>query len=189
MHGAILARTADALTLARALLAAALAGAVAAERVGIAAWLFVAAWCSDAADGRLARAGRQPTRLGRHDLVIDTAVGVGLLVGMALSGYVPVLAAAGLIVLLGGGFLALGNAALSMALQAVAYASFIVVLWRAAPTLRLVPVSAVLALFVLEFRRLIAVTIPTFLADLAALGRRRHTNGFIRPRHGAGRQE
>jgi phosphatidylglycerophosphate synthase len=172
-RGVLLARAADALTLARAMLAVALAGAVAAHRMDVAAWLLAAAWCSDAGDGRLARAAEKPTRLGGFDLPIDTAVGAGLLVGMALSGHVPVLVAAGLIIVLGGGFLALGNAALSMALQAVAYASFLVALWSAAPVARWVPLSVIAVLFVVELRRLLTVVIPAFLTDLAALARPR----------------
>jgi cardiolipin synthase (CMP-forming) len=119
---ATLGRLADLLTLARLAAAPALAVALAADRLTIAAALLAGAWLTDALDGQAARASGRPTLLGRHDLVVDTAVGAGAVMGLTIAGEIPALLTVTLLVVLGGGFLLLRNPALSMALQAVDYA-------------------------------------------------------------------
>ena len=98
---AALARTADVLTLARLAIAPVLVAALAAEQRGTAAALLAAAWLTDALDGRAARASDVPTRLGGADLLVDTAVGAGALLGLALAGEFPGWLAATLLVTLG----------------------------------------------------------------------------------------
>jgi phosphatidylglycerophosphate synthase len=131
-------------------------------------------WITDASDGRLARASTCATRLGHLDLAIDTSVGACLLLGMATSGHVSWVLAAGLLVVLGGGFLVSKNAALAMMLQAVAYAWFLVTLWQTQPLLRWLPLAVVAGLLIVEYRQLTTVVVPTFLSELASLVRGHH---------------
>jgi phosphatidylglycerophosphate synthase len=168
------AHAADGLTVTRALLAAALAGVLVFDHVAVASWMLATAWITDALDGRLARASTCATRLGRLDLAVDTSVGAGLLMGMATSGHVSWVLAAGLVVVFGGGFLVSKNAALAMVLQAVAYAWFLVTLWQAHPLLRWLPLAVIAGLLIVEYRRLTAVVVPTFLSELASLVRGHH---------------
>jgi phosphatidylglycerophosphate synthase len=166
---------ADGLTLIRALLAALLIGTVATGRLVLAACMLAAAWITDALDGRLARASSRATHLGGLDLAVDTAVGACLLTGMTLYGTVSEGLAVVLLVVLGGGFLASKNAALSMALQAVAYAWFLLTLWDEGLRIRWLPLGVVTALFLIELRRLTTVVVPTFLSDLVSLVRAHHS--------------
>ena len=126
---AALGRAADLLTLARLAVAPTLMATLAAGRLAAAAALLAGAWLTDALDGPAARAAELQTRLGRFDLVVDTAVGAGALAGLALAGDVPATLAGTLLAVLGTGFLVLRNPALSMALQAVGYAWFLWTLW------------------------------------------------------------
>ena len=173
-----LAHAADSLTLARLGFALLLVGAVATDRLALAAWLLAAAWVSDALDGRVARASMRATRLGHLDLAVDTAVGAGVLIGMGFGGHLPVVLAIGAVVALGGGFLVLRNAALAFALQAMAYAWFMIVLWLEHPSAWWVPPATVAVLLVVGYRRLITVLVPAFLGGMAALVRRRRGRGL-----------
>lgn len=173
-----LAHAADSLTLARLGFALLLVGAVATDRLALAAWLLAAAWVSDALDGRVARASMRATRLGHLDLAVDTAVGAGVLIGMGFGGHLPVVLAIGAVVALGGGFLVLRNAALAFALQAMAYAWFMIVLWLKHPSAWWVPPATVAVLLVVGYRRLITMLVPAFLGGMAALVRRRRGRGL-----------
>jgi phosphatidylglycerophosphate synthase len=86
---ATLGRLADLLTLGRLAAAPALAVAVAAHRLAIAAALLAGGWLTDALDGQAARASGRPTVLGRFDLVVDTAVGAGAVIGLTIGGEIP----------------------------------------------------------------------------------------------------
>jgi phosphatidylglycerophosphate synthase len=177
----VIAHTADTLTLARLGFALMLVGAVATHRFALATWLLVGAWVSDALDGRLARATTRATRLGELDLTVDTAVGAGLLTGLGFAGHLPVPLALSVVVVLGGGFLVLRNAALALALQAVAYSWFIVVLWAEQAGTRWVPPAAAAALLIVGYRRLVTVVVPAFVTGTAALARLRRGGGFELP--------
>jgi phosphatidylglycerophosphate synthase len=98
---AALSRAADVLTLARLAIAPVLAAALAAEQLGTAAALLAVAWLTDAFDGQAARASALPTRLGGADLVVDTTVGAGALLGLALADEVPAWLAVTLLAVLG----------------------------------------------------------------------------------------
>ncbi|HSJ46088.1 MAG TPA: hypothetical protein VK923_15550 [Euzebyales bacterium] len=163
---------ADALTFGRAVVAIVMPGVLAAGNLDAAAMLVASAWCSDALDGRLARASTHETRLHGVDLVVDTAVGVGVLLGLALAGYAPVLPVVLAVAALGGAFLVTGADALGMGLQAVAYAWFMATLWAAGAASRWLLPCVVVALLVLEFERFTTVVAPGFISGVAALGRR-----------------
>jgi hypothetical protein len=170
---AALGRAADLLTLLRLVAAPALAAALAAGRLAIAATLLAGAWLTDALDGQAARASGTPTHLGRFDLVVDTAVGAGALVGLTLAGHIPPLLTSALLVVIGGGFLVLRNPALSMALQAVGYAWFLWTFWDEGEPAVWLPLGTAAGFALIFHRRLLGKEIPAFLNGLATLSRRR----------------
>ena len=169
----MLGRVADLLTLLRLAAAPALATTVAADRLTIAAALLAGAWLTDALDGQAARASGTRTHLGRFDLLVDTAVGSGALVGLTLAGHIPALVASALLVVLGGGFLVLRNPALSMALQAVGYAWLLWTLWDEREPAVWLPLAAVAGVALVLRRRLLQTVVPAFFRGLGTLSRRR----------------
>lgn len=172
--------TADTLTLAR-LGFALLLTAVVGRSLTWAGLLLAAAWISDALDGRVARASSRPTRLGGLDLSVDTAVGSGVLLGMATAGILSFPLAVGLIVLLGGAYLWLRNPAPALALQGVAYGWFLAVVWTRQLTVRWVLLATIAVLFLTGARRLFTVVIPAFSSGTAALiARRRRSDHGLR---------
>jgi phosphatidylglycerophosphate synthase len=183
-----LALLADALTAARAVAGVALAVLVAQGRLAEASLVLAAAWLSDALDGRLARASRRRTRLGPWDMPIDVGVGAGLLVGLGSADAMPAWLAALVLLVLGGGYLALRQPALGMALQAVGYAGF---LWRAfeagVPT-RWAPVAVAVAIWLTEWGKFWRVEVPAFLSGIAEAVRLRRGDSLGLPRGRRGRR-
>jgi phosphatidylglycerophosphate synthase len=151
--------------------------ALAADRLELAAAFLGAAWLTDGLDGVAARASDGPTRLGDYDLVADTAVGAGALVGLAVAGHLPAAVAAALLVVLGTGFLLLRNPALSMGLQATGYAWSLWIFWRDGAAVWL-PLAIAAALGFVHHRRLFGVVIPAFLRGVASLPKLRKRSGF-----------
>lgn len=176
-----LARAADGLTFARAVLGLAI-GILAAEGwlAGAAVTLSLA-WATDWFDGRLARASRAATRLGDWDMAVDVLVGAALLTGLGLSRTVSPWLAAGVVVGLGVGYVVLREAAIGMVLQAVAYGAFLWNLWREGGTIRWVPIAVALAIGVVEARRLVRVVIPEFLRGIGRAVRMRRGASFGLP--------
>ena len=172
---------ADALTLARVLLAPVLAVVLAWGRLAPAAVLLSVAWLTDFADGRVARAGRGRTRLGGLDFPADTLVGAGVLVGLAADGYIPAPVAAAVLIVLGGGFLVLRNEALSMALQAVGYGGFLWRLWTQRSAFLWSPVLTIAAIAVLDRRRFTRIVLPGFLDGVRSALALRRGSGFRLP--------
>lgn len=127
-----------------------------------AAVLLSVAWLTDFLDGRIARRSGVEGRLGRWDMEIDTAVGVGLLIGMVGPQIIPVWAAATAIVVLGGLFVA-GNLAAAMLLQLAGYLPFIGKLWADRPQAWWLPLATVAAIGIVDRRRLVRVNIPNFV--------------------------
>lgn len=162
-------RAADSLTAGRALLALPVALVAWTGDWTAATLLLSAAWWSDFLDGRLARRAPVPTRLGQWDLAADTAVGAGLLTGLVGGGHLPPLTgAAG--ALLGIGFVMLGNAALGMVLQALAYGPVLwMAAWQGSPGF-VVAALTISAIGVWDRARLLEYVLPTFFAGI--LGRR-----------------
>jgi hypothetical protein len=181
---------ADVLTASRAFLALGLAVILAQGRLGWAAVGLSLAWITDVADGRLARAAAEPTRLGDWDFRADVAVGSGVLAGLIIHGYVPRPLAVGLLVLLVGGFVVLRNAALGMSVQAIAYAAFAWRLWVDSVGTRWVPLLVAGTIGIIEWRRLFGEQIPAFLNGWGrALLLRRGVDYRFPPRdRGAGRR-
>lgn len=168
-----LARTADGLTFARALIAVLLLPVLGTRRVVLGALLVGTAWISDFLDGRAARAAGTPTRLAGWDLAADTAVGAALVLGFTLSGWVPPAVGVGILALLGLGFVLTRNEALSMTLQAVGYA---LLLWRTWSDGHRIAfgwlVTVILVIAVVNRRELFERSLPVFFGGLAQVVRR-----------------
>jgi phosphatidylserine synthase len=177
----MLAWTADGLTASRALLGVALAFLVARGRFEPAAVALSVAWVTDFLDGRVARAASGSTRLGEWDMPADTAVGVGVLVGLGAGGYLPAPIVVAVLLVFGGGFVLLRNDALGMALQAVSYGAFLWHAWtKGAPT-RWVPLVTTGAIAILDRRRFTGVVLPQFFAGAGDVLRLRRSSGFRLP--------
>ena len=180
---------ADGLTVLRLVIAIVLIPAAWSLSLGLSAWLLSVAWMTDVLDGRLARGVGEEGRMGRWDLTADTAVGAGLLVGLAGSGEIPAWFAVAVVVILGTLFL-FGNFAASMLLQVAGYASLIALLWSRRPSLWWVPPATAVLIAIIDWRRLVQVNIPGFLRALgnplgkergAAVGDRRNREHRVDP--------
>ena len=163
--GARWAAGADTLTALRFLTAPVLAPLVWSESWSLAALLLAAAWIGDVADGRLARRGGTPTRLGEWDMAADTAVGAGLVVGLVGQGTLPLVMGLPALVVFGALFVA-GNLAAAMLLQLVGYLPFLYLLWSERPALWWLPFATIVFAGLINWRRLFFVAIPAFLRGL-----------------------
>ena len=162
---------ADGLTVLRLVIAIVLVPVTWSLSLGASAWLLSVAWVTDVLDGRLARAVAEEGRMGRWDLTADTAVGAGLLVGLAGSGEIPALFATAVLAILGTLFLK-GSFVASMFLQAAGYSSLIALLWSRRPPLWWMPLVAAVLIGFIDWRRLLQVNIPGFLRPFKQLAGR-----------------
>lgn len=168
-----LARFADALTLARGLAAITLVPLVWSESWTAVAVVLAAAWITDALDGRLSRTAGGGTVLGGWDMKTDTAVGVGLIVGLIGNGTVPWWLGSAVIVVTGGFFLA-GNLAAAMLLQLAGFLPTLFILLDARTALWWLPIATAVLIGFLDWRRLFLVNIPTFIRGVAGRFESRH---------------
>ena len=159
-----IARFADALTGARALLVFPLFFAVTANAIELAAALLAVAWWSDFLDGRLARRTTVPTRLGPWDLLIDTMVGAGLLGGLVAAGTTEAVPWGLIGLILFGGYVWRRNPSASMTFQAVAYGFFIAHVWGEEPAWTGVLVVTIGGIMLLDWHSFVGITLPTFFA-------------------------
>jgi hypothetical protein len=176
-----LARTADVLTAARAVLAVLLAWLVGGEQFGMAALVLGAAWASDALDGRFAHAAGGGTRLGEWDLPADTLVGVGVLVGLAIGGYLPIALVLAAVLLLGGAFAVLRNPFPAMVLQAFAWGAILWRFWADRVVAGWVPVAVAGVIGIAERERFIGVVLPAFFRGAASTVRLRRGRDYRMP--------
>ena len=173
---------ADALTLARLVVAVALIPVLGSRRLMLGAVLLGFAWISDFFDGRAARASAGRTRLGDVDLWADTFVGAGAVLGFTVWGWVPPAVGLGLAALLLAAFAFTRNEVMSMLLQATGYALVIWRTWRDDHPPSLWWLLTIIAVIAVVNRRIFwQRSLPTFLGGLAAVFRRRPSGG------GAGR--
>jgi phosphatidylglycerophosphate synthase len=165
---------ADALTLARLVVAVALIPVLGARRVTLGAVLLGSAWISDFLDGRAARASAGRTWLGDVDLWADTFVGAGAVLGFTLSGWIPPALGLGLVGLLLVAFALTRNEAMSMLLQATGYALAIWRTWRDGHPASLWWLLTIITVIAVLNRRIFwQRSLPTFLGGVAAILRRR----------------
>jgi phosphatidylglycerophosphate synthase len=176
-----LARTADALTAGRAVLAIAALVLLAEGALGAAAVVVAVGWLTDAADGALAKAAGGGTRLGEWDMPVDTAVGAGVLAGLALHGWFPPVLAVILLTVLGIAYLYFRNPAIAQALQAVAWAALFWRLWTERSPWGWVPVAVAAGIGVAERRRFTGVVLPAFFRGVASAVRFRRSPTFRLP--------
>jgi len=153
---------ADGLTMLRFVIAIVLIPANWSLSLGVSVWLVSVAWVTDVLDGRLARAAGEEGRMGRWDLTADTAVGAGLLVGLAGSGEIPAWFAVSVLVILGTLFLR-GSFAASMLLQVAGYLSLIALIWSRRSSFWWMPLATAVLIGLIDWRRLVQVNIPSFL--------------------------
>jgi len=165
---------ADALTLARLVVAIALIPVLGARRLTLGAVLLGSAWISDFLDGRAARASAGRTRLGDVDLWADTFVGAGAVLGFTVWGWVPPAVGLVLVALLLAAFALTRNEAMSMLLQATGYALVIWRTWRDGHPASLCWLLTIIAVIAVVNRRVFwQRSMPTFIGGLAAMFRRR----------------
>lgn len=162
---------ADLLTGLRALLALLLVAVLGAQRLDLAAAVLSAAWITDFFDGKSARRADHPTHLGKWDIYVDTLVGAAVLVGLAYGGYVSWLTSLSLVVVLGGGWILIGNDALSSALQAIGYAWLMWLLYRQGVSDWWLPPLTAVSAAVLNWRKVVTYSVPGFLQGVADLFR------------------
>lgn len=167
------ARLADALTLYRGVTALALIPLVWTEMWPMVSVILASAWLSDLLDGRLARGASGLTRLGDWDVTADTAVGVGLVVGLMGNGTLPWLGGVAVIVVAGALYLA-GNLAASMMLQLTGYLPTLLVLYDLKTTLWWLPFITAGVIGVIDWRRLLLINIPSFIHGVAGRFENRH---------------
>ncbi len=162
---------ADILTVSRLFIAAAIIGlgfSQGAEALPVVVWLTIAAWTSDVLDGALSRHSRVQRRtwIGEQDLIFDMVIGAALLIYLAAAGFMNSwLAAAylGISVLV---FWRIGlSPALGKLFQAPAYAWFIIVALREAPSAGLWLVAWIMIAVIATWPRFPRETIPGFLSE------------------------
>lgn len=134
------------------------AGSAALSTAGV---LVSVGWLTDLLDGRIARRSGQEGRLGAWDLRVDTALGLGVMAGLAMAGLVslwlPVVA-----VLLSWPFL-VGNVTAAMLIQLGGFVPLLLLLWDRRPSLWWLPFITALLAGIVDWRRLLFVNIPGFL--------------------------
>jgi cardiolipin synthase len=165
------AHLADALTGARFALAPLAAPVVAAGAWRFAAIVVATAWWTDFFDGRIART-TTGTRLGRWDPYADTAVGAGIVIGLAAGRHVPPVPFLAALVLLAAAYVVTDNFAFGQLAQAIGYGPL---LWYAAVEdlwALAVLVATIVAVAALDARRFVSYVLPTFFRGVG-LSRRR----------------
>ncbi len=174
----IVALLADFMTVSRLGLALIVGGAVATDRLGLAAVVLVVAWATDVFDGMLARAATSPTRLGDWDFRVDVTLGIALLAGLAAADHLHPLLAVGILLIGVGWTQVSGNPAPAMLMMAVGYGRFLILLVSRQPDLWWVPFAAMPILLVLQWRRFSRVVLPAFFHGARRIG---SGNGKERP--------
>jgi cardiolipin synthase len=132
----------------------------------------IASWTSDALDGHLARRSRikYHTWLGDHDLEVDMAVSIGLMIYMLLSGFVDLQVVGVYILLWILIFWRWGNMrSLGMLFQAPIYGYFIYFSMRLAPAVGSWMIGWILAVTIITWPRFPKEVVPGFLSGMNAV--------------------
>jgi phosphatidylglycerophosphate synthase len=159
---------ADVLTGGRVVLGIAIVGALITDRVNLFSILLSLAWASDVFDGRLARSSGRRTLFGETDMLIDTVVGVCVLLGLALSDRAPLGLVLVGIVVLGALYLRTRNPAISQVLQGVAYGGALWLILRSPDATLLIPLGTLGVLMLLEYRKFFDKVLPMFFHGIAS---------------------
>jgi hypothetical protein len=171
-------QAADAITYARLALAFGLVGlgvTLGRNGLGLAAWLMIADWTGDYLDGVFARHSRVRARtwIGDHDLAVDMAVSIGLLVYLLLAGLVDFRLAGAYLVSWALLFWRWRvPQALGMLFQAPIYGWFIIRTLILAPAAGGWLVAWILAAIAITWPRFPKVVVPGFLRGMQSISRR-----------------
>lgn len=146
------------------------------ESLPYAAVLMLLSWMSDVCDGAIARRSRvqYQTWIGDHDLQVDMAVAVGLLIYLVVAGYVSLLA--GLVYAVLWALILWhwrGNRSLGMLFQAPVYGWFITIALLEATTYGLWLVIWILITVLVTWPRFPKEVVPGFLEGFRWLGKRK----------------
>jgi len=139
------------------------------ESMSLAVVLLIANWTGDVFDGTLARRSRKryDTWIGDHDLEIDMAVALGLLIYTIATGYVQLAVGVIYILIWAIYFWRVGiPRTMGMLFQAPIYAWFIYVSLRTTPSAGLWLVAWILAAVVLTWPRFPREVVPGFLSGM-----------------------
>lgn len=132
----------------------------------------IASWTSDALDGPIARRSRVKyhTWLGDHDLEVDMAVSIGLMIYMLLSGFVDLQVIGVYILLWILIFWRWGNMrSLGMLFQAPIYGYFIYISMRLAPAVGSWMIGWIVAVTIITWPRFPKEVVPGFLSGMKAV--------------------
>ena len=135
-------------------------------------WLLIADWTGDSLDGSIARRSRVQYRtwIGDHDLQVDMAVSVGLLIYLLASGFVSVWLAVVYIIIWALVFLRLGVPhSLGMLFQAPIYAWFIWIALHTMPGIGVWMMVWIAAVMIVTWPRFPREVIPGFVSGMRAV--------------------
>ena len=162
---------ADLLTFSRMLISPVIAWLLASQHLDIAVVLLGFAWVTDFLDGRLARSTKQVTRLHRWDLRADAGLGICLVGGLGLGGYLTwwiVIPLTGLMIFL----LLLASNPAPVALNVgILFGTFILVATIRGDRLWWLPVVYMLTALVMSWQRLFKVLMPVVFTNLLVVRR------------------
>jgi cardiolipin synthase len=134
--------------------------------------VLLASWISDALDGPIARRSRVKyhTWLGDHDLEVDMAVSIGLMIYILLAGFIDI-QIVGVYVLLWVLILwRWGNMrSLGMLFQAPIYGYFIYISMRLAPAVGWWMIGWIVAVMIITWPRFPKEVVPGFLDGMQAV--------------------
>jgi cardiolipin synthase len=142
------------------------------DGLALAIGAMIASWTSDALDGPIARRSRVKyhTWLGDHDLEVDMAVSIGLMIYMLLSGFVDLQIVGVYILLWVLIFWRWGNMrSLGMLFQAPIYGYFIYTSMRLAPAVGSWMIGWIIAVTIITWPRFPKEVVPGFLGGMKAV--------------------
>ena len=142
------------------------------EGLPLAIGAMIASWTSDALDGPIARRSRVKyhTWLGDHDLEVDIAVSIGLMIYMLLAEFVDLQVVGVYILLWVLIFWRWGNMrSLGMLFQAPIYGYFIYISMRLAPLVGGWMIGWIVAVLIITWPRFPNEVVPGFLSGMKAV--------------------
>ena len=150
--------------------------------IRIAALALLAAWATDVLDGPAARSDTRGLRtwIGDHDLEADLFVALGIVVYLALAGFVSIWLAGAYLAISAMAMRQFGSVHLNWALQAPPYGAMVWTAWRVAPSYGLALVVWIAGVVVVTWPRFPRQVVPEFLRGMRELR--------LRPQLRAGRR-